>query len=158
MTEWKTKPKMQGRLEKLPKTTAERFRSFSMYLHRLLCQNRDIWMKGSIDFLKMAGILSFLTSALHLAIIFGGLEWYRFFGAGENTVIQAEQGSISLVISTLILAAIFTAWGLYAWSGSGVLPRFPFLRTCLILITFVYLARGIIGFVIPFVSNHPRIT
>jgi putative oxidoreductase len=115
-------------------------------------------MHSNIDFLKVAGILSFLTAALHIAIIFGGPEWYRFFGAGQDAAIQAEQGSIRLILSTLFLAAIFSIWGLYAWSGSGILPRFPFLRTCLILITIVYLARGIVGFIIPFVTNHPRIT
>ena len=115
-------------------------------------------MHSNIDFLKVAGILSFLTAALHIAIIFGGPEWYRFFGAGQDAAIQAEQGSIRLILSTLFLAAIFSIWGLYAWSGSGILSRFPFLRTCLILITIVYLARGIVGFIIPFVTNHPRIT
>lgn len=114
-------------------------------------------MTIKIDFLKIAGILSFLTSALHIAIIFGGPEWYRFFGAGENAAMQAEQGSISLIISTLFLAVVFAVWGLYAWSGSGILPRLPFLRTCLILITFVYCARGLAGFIVPFVSSHPRI-
>ena len=111
-----------------------------------------------IDFLKIAGILSFFTAALHIAILFGGPDWYRFFGAGEETAVLVEQGSIKPTMSTLILALVFTAWGLYAWSGSGSLPRFPFLRTCLVLITFVYLARGTVGLVIPFLSNHPRIT
>ena len=115
-------------------------------------------MGNQTDFLRIAGILSFLTAALHIAIIFGGADWYRFFGAGEETAVLVEQGSIQPTISALILALIFTGWGLYAWSGSGCLPRLPFVRTCLVLITFVYLARGVVGLVIPFLSTHPRIT
>ncbi len=45
-------------------------------------------MKNKIDFLKVAGILSFVTSVLHIAIIIGGPEWYRFFGAGEGAAMQ----------------------------------------------------------------------
>jgi putative oxidoreductase len=115
-------------------------------------------MGNKINFLKIAGILSFLTAALHIVIVFGGADWYRFFGAGEKTAILVELGSIQPTISALILALIFTGWGLYAFSGSGYLPRFPFVRTCLVLITFVYLARGAAGLVIPFLSTHPRIT
>jgi putative oxidoreductase len=115
-------------------------------------------MGNKIDFLQIAGILSFLTATLHIVIIFGGADWYRFFGAGEATAVLVEKGSIQPTISAIILALIFTCWGLYAWSGSGYLPRFPFVRTCLVLITFVYLARGAVGLVIPFLSTHPRVT
>jgi putative oxidoreductase len=114
--------------------------------------------KKQTIYLRIAGILSFLTAILHIAIIFGGPDWYRFFGAGENTAVLVEQGSLRPTISTIFLALIFTIWGLYAWSGSGYLPRFPFMRACLVLITSVYLLRGALGFVIPFVSNHPRVT
>ena len=115
-------------------------------------------MKNETIYLKVAGIFSLLTSVLHIAIILGGPDWYRFFGAGEEMAVLVEQGSIRPTISTSFLAIVFAVWALYAWSGSGYLPRFPFIRVCLVLITSAYLFRGILGFVVPFISNHPRIT
>ena len=114
-------------------------------------------MGKKTTYLKIAGIFSLLTSILHIAIIFGGPDWYRFFGAGEKMAILAEQGSIRPTISTSLLAIIFLVWALYAWSGSGELPRFPFIRTGLVLITIAYLFRGISGFIVPFISHHPRV-
>lgn len=108
-------------------------------------------------YLKIAGIFSLLTSVLHIAIIFGGPDWYRFFGAGEEMATLVEQGSIRPTISTLILAVIFFIWALYAWSGAGIFPRFPFIRTGLVLITAAYTIRGSLGFAAPFISNHPRV-
>ena len=114
-------------------------------------------MENKTIYLKIAGILSLITSILHIAIIFGGPDWYRFFGAGEKMAILVEQGSIRPTINTSILATIFFIWALYAWSGSGYLLRFPFIRTGLVLITSAYIIRGSLGFVVPFISNHPRV-
>lgn len=34
-------------------------------------------------YLMIGGILSMLAALLHVAVIFGGPDWYRFFRAGE---------------------------------------------------------------------------
>ncbi len=34
--------------------------------------------------LIIGGYLSFVAALLHISCIFGGPEWYRFFGAGER--------------------------------------------------------------------------
>lgn len=110
----------------------------------------------TINYLKIAGLLSFFASALHLAIIFGGPAWYRFFGAGEDMARMAEQGLLQPTLVTLAISAVLAAWGAYAWSAAGILPAFPLLKVSLILITLVYLARGLLGLLAPF-SNHPQV-
>ncbi len=112
---------------------------------------------NEFDYLKLAGILSFFASAMHLAIIFGGAEWYRFFGAGEVMATMAEQGLLRPTLITLCISLILAIWGIYAWSAAGMLPEFPFLRPAIYLITFVYLTRGGLGLLLPFVSDHPQI-
>ncbi len=113
-------------------------------------------MSGSHQ-LVSAAVLSFVASLLHVAIIFGGPSWYRFFGAGEGMATLAEKGSIQPTLITLGIAAVLFMWGLYALSGAGEMLRLPLLRPILVLIAFVYLARGIAGLILPFFSEHPAI-
>jgi hypothetical protein len=108
--------------------------------------------------LILAGSLSFVAAILHIGVILGGSSWYRFFGAGEEMAILAEQGSIKPTLITLGIAFILSIWGAYAWSGAGLLPKLPFLKLALIVITTIYLVRGIFGLIAPFVTNHPIIT
>jgi len=112
--------------------------------------------------LIIAGSLSFLTAILHIAVIFGGSRWYRFFGAGEDMALLAEKGSIKPTLITLSITLSITLilliWGAYAWSGAGLLPKLPFLKLTLVVITTIYLVRGIFGLVAPFICKHPKIT
>jgi hypothetical protein len=112
-------------------------------------------MKNS--YLKFAGLLSLAAGLLHFAIILGGPDWYRLFGAGEVMAQMVEQGHSYPAVITSAIATILIGWGLYAFSGAGLIRRLPFLRTCLVLITGVYLLRGLVGLILPFVSNHPQI-
>jgi hypothetical protein len=89
------------------------------------------------------GTLSALAAFLHVGIIFGGPGWYRFFGAGEAMARAAERGSARPVIVTIGIAAILFAWAAYAFSGAGLIPRLPLLRTALVAISAVYLARAL---------------
>lgn len=114
-------------------------------------------MNGS-NYLIIGGCLSFIAATLHLAIIIGGPEWFRFFGAGEQMAGLAESGSNYPTVVTLMIALILGIWGLYALSGAGVIFQLPLLRLALIVITAVYLVRGIAGLVLPFVTTHPAIT
>lgn len=86
--------------------------------------------------------LSLLASLLHLGVIAGGPEWYRFFGAPEQYAIAASRGSIVPALVTSGIAGILAAWAAFAASGAGLLPRLPLLRTALVAITVIYLARG----------------
>lgn len=90
------------------------------------------------------GVLSALASALHLAVIAGGPDWYRFFGAGEAMAKAAERGSMMPVVVTLGIATLLAVWAAYAWSGAGLMRRLPLLRTALVVISAIYLARGLL--------------
>ena len=94
-------------------------------------------------FLLAGGALSLMASLLHIAIIFGGADWYRFFCAPERMAKLAEQGSILPTLSTSGIAMALFLWALYAFSGAGLINRLPLLKLALVAITCVYLIRGL---------------
>jgi hypothetical protein len=97
-------------------------------------------------FLIIAGTLSAIVAILHLGCIYFGAPWYRFFGAGEQMAVLAERGSIQPTLITSAIVLILSIWSLYAFSAAGIIFRLPFIRLALILITLIYLVRGIAGF------------
>jgi len=92
--------------------------------------------------LLAGGVLSLCGAAIHLACIPGGPSWYRFFGAGERMATLAGQGAAEPAIIASLIAAIVGIWAAYALSGAGLLPRLPFLRPVLVLISAFYLLRA----------------
>lgn len=74
----------------------------------------------------------------------GGASWYRFFGAGEGMAQAAERGEWMPTILTFAIAATLAIWAAFAFSGAGKFPRLPLLRTGLIVIASIYLARALI--------------
>lgn len=92
---------------------------------------------------------------MHIAVIFGGGEWYRFFGAGEAMARAAEQGETYPAIVTSGIVVVLMIWGAYAFSGAGLIFRLPLLRTALVTITAIYLLRGIV--VIPIWAGKPHL-
>jgi hypothetical protein len=93
--------------------------------------------------LVAGGILSALAALLHLAVIAGGPDWYRFVGAGEEMARMAERGLLRPALITIAIATILAIWSAYAFAGAGLLPRLPLIRTALVAITAVYLLRGL---------------
>jgi hypothetical protein len=89
------------------------------------------------------GSLSAVAALLHVATVFGGGDWYRFFGAGEAMARGAERGSLLPPLLTLGIAAILSAWAAYAFAGAGLMRRLPLMRAALVAITAVYLLRGL---------------
>ena len=106
-------------------------------------------------FLLVGGTLTAVASALHVAIVWGGPAWYRFFGAGERMARLAAAGSIYPTIVTMGIAALLAIWALYAFSGAGLVRRLPFLRLVLALIAATYLARGLLGIPVVFMADDP---
>lgn len=94
--------------------------------------------------LLIGAALSAIASALHVAIIFGGPDWYRFFGAGERFAQLDAAGSRVPGLVTLGIASVLALWSAYALSGAGRIRRLPLLRTALVAITAIYLARGLV--------------
>ena len=94
--------------------------------------------------LVTGGVLSAAASLLHLAVIAGGPDWYRFFGAGEGMARMAERGEITPTLTTIGIATILAIWAAYAFAGAGVIRRLPLMRTALVLISTIYLLRGLV--------------
>lgn len=92
--------------------------------------------------LVAGGVLSLAAAMLHLACIVGGPDWYRFFGAGEPIARAAERGSWVPAAMTAGIAAVLAVWAAYAFAGAGLIRRLPLIRTALVVISAIYLARG----------------
>ncbi|WP_289031522.1 hypothetical protein [uncultured Paraglaciecola sp.] len=102
-------------------------------------------------YLISAGSLSAVAALLHLGCIYFGAPWYRFFGAGEQMAVMAENGLLQSTIITLVITSVLAIWSLYAFSAAGIIVSMPLVRLALIVITSVYLLRGVAGFY--FVTN-----
>ncbi len=88
-------------------------------------------------------IFSAIAALAHLGcIIFGG-DWYRFFGAGEQMALMAEAGDIYPTIVTSIIVLMLSIWSLYGFSGARVMPKLPLIRIALVLISAIYILRGV---------------
>jgi len=96
-------------------------------------------------FLLIAGALSAIAALLHIGCIYFGGSWYRFFGAGEQMAIWAEQGNSKATLITSGIVTVLSIWSLYAFSAAGLITRLPLMKTALVLITTIYLLRGIGG-------------
>ena len=105
--------------------------------------------------LVTGGVLSALASVLHIAVIIGGPEWYRFFGAGEAMARAAERGSVAPAVITFMIATVLAIWALYAFSGAGLVRRLPLLKTALVLISGIYLLRAFL--LIPSLMFKPEL-
>ena len=93
--------------------------------------------------LMVGGWLSIAASLLHIGCILGGPDWFRFFGAPEQSIQAYERGDPSLVYMTICIAGILAIWASYTFSGAGRLPRLLLLRTGLVVISAIYLLRGL---------------
>ncbi|MBL1431197.1 MAG: hypothetical protein COA60_006795 [Robiginitomaculum sp.] len=101
----------------------------------------------SINPFLLAGAgASFIASFLHVGILFGGANWLRFFGAGEEMAQMAERGEAWPYIVTSLIAAVLFIWGLYALKGAGMVQflPLPLLRLGLLAIASVFIIRGLV--------------
>lgn len=94
--------------------------------------------------LLIGAILSAIAAAIHLGIIVGGPAWYRFFGAGERFATASAAGRWYPAVVTFGIAAVLASWSGYALSGAGVITPLPLLKVALVIITAIYLARGLV--------------
>ncbi|HEX4301952.1 MAG TPA: hypothetical protein VHZ78_04125 [Rhizomicrobium sp.] len=101
-----------------------------------MVRSANIWLIAG-------GILSLVAAALHVAVILGGPAWYRFFGAGERMARAAAKGSAMPTLVTIGIATVLAIWAAYAFSGAGLIGKLPLLRLGLIVISAIYLLRGL---------------
>jgi hypothetical protein len=99
------------------------------------------------SWLIVGGWLSVIASLLHIACIFGGPDWYRFFGAGEALAQADARGEWYPAVLTAAIAAVLAIWAAYAFAGAGMIRRLPLMRLGLLTISSIYISRGL--FIIP---------
>jgi hypothetical protein len=102
--------------------------------------------------LLLGAISSAIAAIAHIGCIVFGASWYRFFGAGEQMAMWAEQGNIRSSVITFFIISVLSTWSVYALSGAGIISKVPLLRLGLSVITGIYLLRGIAGFLL---ISHP---
>ena len=107
----------------------------------------------SKKYLFLVGIAALAGSALHIAILLGGPNWYAFFGAPSGMVEMARSGNIRAPTSCLVIAAFLAVLAAYAFSGAGVIRRLPFLRFGLASMAAVLILRGLLF--IPLIVLRP---
>ncbi len=104
-------------------------------------------------YLILAGGAAIAGALLHIIIMFGGPDWYAFFGAPRGLVAMARAGSIRPLITCVVIAALLSLCAAYAFSGAGVIRRLPCLRLGLAAIAGALLLRGILF--IPLILMRP---
>ncbi|HST36629.1 MAG TPA: hypothetical protein VLK25_08380 [Allosphingosinicella sp.] len=114
-------------------------------------------MSGGGRWLAVGGGLSLVASLLHLACIVGGPRWYRALGAGEGMARAAERGDWRAAAIAAGIALVLAAAAAYAFSGAGLIARLPLLRLGLVVISAVYLLRGMVLFM-PSALRRPDLT
>ncbi|MCQ8877063.1 hypothetical protein NQT69_03295 [Pseudoalteromonas shioyasakiensis] len=93
--------------------------------------------------LLLGAIFSAVAALAHLGCILFGASWYRFFGAGEQMAIMAEAGHSYPTQVTSVLIFILSVWAIYGLSGANVITKLPLIRVALILISSIYILRGL---------------
>lgn len=93
--------------------------------------------------LLAAAFFCTLAALAHLGCIAFGGDWYRFFGAGEQMARMAEQGLWYPTIVTSGLSVVLLIWALYGLSGAGVIKALPLTRLALVIISAIFLLRGV---------------
>ena len=92
--------------------------------------------------LLAGGCLSLGAAVLHVLIVVGGPDWYRFFGAGEQMAMADQRGNWWPALITFAIAALLTVAALYAFAGAGLTRRLPLMRLALVTISAIYLLRA----------------
>ncbi|WP_435418894.1 hypothetical protein WAB17_04890 [Parerythrobacter aurantius] len=113
-------------------------------------------MNRGSGWLVAGGVLSLVAALAHLACILFGPAWFRFFGAPEPLIVAYEGGAMGLVWMTVAIAALLAVWAAYAFAGAGLIRRLPLLRTALVVIAAIYLARGAVLFPALAAAPYPR--
>lgn len=93
-------------------------------------------------YLQIGAVMSTAAALLHIAIIFKGAAWYRFFGAGEAFARAAESGRKWPDLLTLGIALLFLLAAGYAGAAAVEVQELPAMRPVLLAITSIYLLRG----------------
>ncbi len=92
--------------------------------------------------LRIGGRANLVIAAGHVIGLLWAWSFFRAVGIEHEMRELATQGAALPYIFTLLTAAAFLIFGLYALSGAGALRRLPLLRMGLVCIAVVYIYRA----------------
>jgi len=105
--------------------------------------------------LLAGGYFSLAFAIFQLTAIWWPPAAVRYLGGPAE---MSAQKPILYSALCVFFAAIVAIFGLYALSGAGQIRRLPLLRTGLIIITVIFLLRGLLAIPqIPMVIKHPHL-
>jgi len=105
--------------------------------------------------LLAGGYFSLAFALLQVSGIWWSPSAIKYLGGPADLSVQKPVVYAALC---LVVAAGVAVFGLYALSGAGKIRRLPLLRTGLIIITVIYLLRGLLAIPqLPIVLRHPNL-
>lgn len=94
--------------------------------------------------LTLAGLGNVAAALVHIIGWAMGPEAIAFLGAPPYIVQSMEEGTADAPLTIAVIVAVLSIFAAYAFSGAGILPRFPFLRVVLSLIALLFILRGVL--------------
>jgi hypothetical protein len=105
-------------------------------------------------YLIIGGVFSLAFALFQVSAVIWPPDLLTFFGGPVK--MQAENPFMYVVVCVLV-GAIVAVCGLYAFSGAGKFRRLPLLRTMLVIITVVFILRGLaIIHDLKMIQQHPE--
>ena len=95
-------------------------------------------------FLIVGGIIAAATACWHLLCILGGPSWYAFARAPHIVVKSAREGTILAPVGAIAIASLMLVCTIYSFSGAGLIKKIPLLKSALITISIICLARALV--------------
>jgi len=102
-------------------------------------------MSNSSKFLTAAGLIAAATAIWHLLCILGGPDWYAFARAPQVVVDSARQGTLLAPIGATVIAILMFICSAYAFSTAGLIQKIPLMKSALVGISIICIARAIIA-------------
>ncbi len=93
--------------------------------------------------LVTGGSISAVSAIWHLLMILGGPSWYAFARAPEYVVESAKEGTFVAPVGAIAIALLMFICTAYSLSGAGLIRKIPLLKSALVIISLLCLARGL---------------
>lgn len=97
--------------------------------------------------LTLAGLGNAAAALVHIIGWMMGPDAIAFLGAPPYIVQSMEEGTLDAPVTIAAIVAVLGVFAAYAFSGAGLLPRLPLLRTGISLIAALFILRGLVIFV-----------
>jgi len=93
--------------------------------------------------LVVGGVIAGLAALWHLFMIIGGPGWYAFARAPQYIVDSAKEGTFIAPVQAIAIAILMFICAAYSFSGAGLIGKIPLLKSALVTISLICIARGL---------------